>query len=587
MILDGAEILAIATDRERAFAGDHARMTNMAKIWSGKHRQLFPREFPPDDVDKNALLIRRTWQMFARACGKVPDVQVAALSLSDADKRRAEKQENICFAYNQSWEMRRRMAEIARYFVGFGAFACGVFPDVRRVTPKLLVEDPRNVLPGASWEATTLPTTQGYATVAEWGTVVADPGAMLADCIVRKVLTTAQLLDCFGPRESIMRRAHSGKASANYTDVHVVLMWYDTEHVVSLFEDNGELIDAAPHNTGWCPWIYGTLFSPGGEPATSDLEQQVGLEIAFMRVLNQKLALNDAVAYPWLFTRGNTQADPRNRIIEGLTPDSQAQFITPPATFQVDRDLALIRDLMRSLNFETEASQGDVTGGPITARGIVELGRVTTETIQSFFDDFGHYLPKLYTTALAVDVNMFGDVTKSVSGQGRGEPFFTDYTPAKDIGANFGRVTVEFGPGLGGYEGHLQMLQDLGADAISVETVMEHNPHIRSISKEKRRIEMGKLERFAMEQALTGQSAVPVDWIAQAVEAIGKGQRFLEFALENPPTQSTATPAGTPPIPPELAAQMQAMAGGAPPEEAMAEEAMVFAPPLEALMGGG
>lgn len=588
MRLSGPDIAAIADDRLRAMTADRERWTTMSKIYSGKHRELFPREFPKGDVDKIAGFIKRSWRMFARMVAKVPDIQVAPLTLRDEDVARAEKQEMICFAYNSEWRMRRKMQALAHYFVGFGAVGVGVFPDALRRTPKLLVEDPRNVLPGPSWEASTIGEVDLFG---QTQSLSATPGEVLIDCIVRKAMTGDQLVAAFGLDNPSVRDAVGSATDAKSLSAnHVVLMYYDESHVTSVLRSNGGVLAQSRHDVGWCPWQMATIFSPGGEAAVSDLEQQIGLEVAFVRLLNQKLALNDAVAYPWLFTRGVTKIDPASRHIKAGSPDAQAQFMTPPAAFQVDRDMSMLRDLLRVLNFESEASQGSVEGGPITARGLVELGRATVDVVQEMFDDLAHYLSGVYTTALRMDAKLFGGQSKSMSGQGRGEPFFDSYDPATDIGDSFGRVTNEFGPGLGGFEGHLQMLQDLGADAISVESVMEKNPHIRSISKEKRRIELSKLNSFFFEQVLTGQSAVSPDWIAQAYDAVGGGQSFMEFAVANPPTQSTATAGGTAPVPPELAAQMQA-AGGLPSgeEEMVPEEGgeRMFAPPLQSLMGGG
>jgi len=64
---------------------------------------------------------------------------------------------------------------------------------------------------------------------------------------------------------------------------------------------------------------------------------------------------------------------------------------------------------------------------------------------------------------------------------------------------------------------------------------------------------------------LTGQTAVPPDWISRAYLAVGERKDFHEWALANPPQQATATPNNVGPVPPEVAAAQAAQGGGGPP----------------------
>src|SRR5260370_39456596 len=104
-------------------------------------------------------------------------------------------------------------------------------------------------------------------------------------------------------------------------------------------------------------------------------------------------------------------------------------------------------------------------------------------------------------------------------------------------------------------------LHDLGADTMSKLTVMEKNRSIGSVRAERARMWQQKLDAL-VEMSLTGQTAVPPDWISRAYLAVGEGKDFHEWALANPPQQATATPNNVGPVPPGVAAAQAAQGGG-------------------------
>lgn len=586
MNLSGSDIVDLAELRMRAHELQHFRWYKMRKILAGEHRDLFPMEFRAGEVEKIAGFIRRSWRMFSRHVGKLPDIQVSSLSQKDKDKDRAERQENICFAYNDVWGQRFKMRILAQYLVGFGSVGSLVVPDPVSGYPMHLVEDPAHVLPGPGYASP-----DAHRGVGSWQApndtlnLNQQAGGSLDDVIVRKTLTGRQLRRWY-PNSATLQALIPDTQAGWYSN-HECLQFLDDTWWVTVLRSTGEVLSRAAHDTGWCPGQFITASDITSPMGSSDLEQQIGLEIAFMRILDQKLALNDSVVWPWMFTTGYVEVDPDERRIRAGAPDATAQFLTPPAQFQVNQDLLVLRDLLRVFNYETEATQGEVTGGPITGRGIVELNSLVVNTVQSFFDDLSGYMSRTYATAMVMDRNMFAGTVKSVQGQGRGEPFFLDYDPGKDIGDGFGRVTVEFGPGLGGFEGSLQMLQHLGADAISTETVMQKNPHIRSVTAERRRIVVEKAQKMLLEQSLTGELAVPPEWLAAFIDAVQGGAIPEQWIIANPPNQAAATPETVAPVPPEVAAQLAAQGAPVPGAPPIPEQggSTIVPPPLQELIG--
>lgn len=565
MRLSASDVMDLASYR-REFQHDRRRWDDLDAIYNGRHKDLFPKEFRKGEVQKIAGFIRRSWLLFARHVGKVPDLYVMPMTLEARETDRAEAIEKVCYSYNEAWAMPRKARVIAHYLTGFGAGAVGVVPNHGKKQPQLLVEDPRNVYPGASWDGTSGTGSSGSSTTGNTGASfygapyqpITDQGGTLRDCLIRKTITGQQLREWFPENQQV---ANLIPTSREMLQPFTVWQHFDDEHWQTIL-DGGITLESSTHGIGWCPWHFFSSYAPNGGGGGSAFEQQIGLEIAFMRLLDQKLALNDAITWPWLFTSGHVDVDEDRRHIRAGEPGVKVEMLHPPATHQADRDMGMLRDLLRMMNFESEATQGEVSGGPVTGRGLVELSRATVDTVQSFFGDLAFFLPHIYASALAMDLSLWPTTEKQMRGRARGETFFESYTPEKVIAPGFGLITAEYGPGLGGFEGHLQMLQSLGANVISEQTVMEKNPYILSVGTERRRIILQKLEGLMLEGALKGEMAVPVDWLAELAEQVATGKDWKRWIVDNPAPQATATPENMGPLPPEIAA---ALGAGGPP----------------------
>lgn len=563
MSLTPHEIESLTQWRQMQFADLRAQWDILAAIWRGAHKDLFPKEYPAEEVPKVAGFIRRSAKMFGRLVGQVPDAYVSPLAETAkalADQDRIEK---IIAGYNEIWAMELKMGNLANYEVLMGAAAVGVIPDPRCGYPVMLVEDPRSALPGAGWTSTGI-TTFGWPAYDLSNMRPANDagGGQLEDIIVRKSMTARQV-KAFDPNSAALAKILGDSPEQLHRNM-TVLMYYDDKDAYTVLGAAGILLNQSPHGAPWCPWWFPTNFCFDSGAGDSDYYQQIGLEVAYSTLLSQKLALNDAVVFPWLAKKGIWEIDAETRSMQATSPDAGVQTLSPPPTFQVDRDMALLQNDLRTLNMETEATQGQLPGGPITGQGIQQLNQApVVETVQDYFKKNGWLLPRVYATALIQDREVFPDQPKEISAWARGETFFTSYTPVKDIGTKLGRITVDFGPGLGGYQGHIAQLQDLGADTMSKLTVMEKNRSIRSVRAERARMWQQKIDALA-EMSLTGQTAVPPDWLSRLYLAVGEGKDFHEWIIANPPQQATATPGNVGPVPPEVAAAQAAQGGGPP-----------------------
>lgn len=563
MTLTALEINELAQFRTQQFASDRRKWDILSAIWYGRHADLYPDEFPTKGVQQQAGLVRRSWKMFARHIGKPATIYVSPLKETAGAKNDADRLEKIAVNYNRVWAMQRKAKAKAIFSVGFGAVGIGLVADPRIGYPQLLVEDPRNCLPGAGWDSTSVPGIGFLGYDQNLFIPNGDSGGSnLEDMIVRKSMTGGQIKKVFGSSDALNKAIPDTNIGLHRP--YSVLMYYDQKDCVTTLGGTDIVLSEAPHGAPWCPWWFLTNFGPESTAGDSDFFGQIGLEVAFLTILNQKMALNDAVSYPWMALTGSWDVKPDQRLLQAASPDAKVQVISPPPTFEVDKDLAMLRDLLRTLNMETEATQGRIPGGPITGQGVDAVNQGTVvEVVQSYFDDYKWLMPNVYATALIMDREVFPNTTKDISGRYGGEPFFDSYVPAKDIGPRFGSIACDYGPGLGGYQGHIQMLQDVGADVYDKTSVMEHNPFVRSVRTVRTRLFIEKLEALEL-QAMLGQAAVPMEWIAACRKAVGDGDDPYEWILTHPASQSSATPGNVGPVPPEVAAAAAAQGGGPP-----------------------
>jgi hypothetical protein len=536
----------------------------LSAIYAGRHSDLFPDEFPAGDVAKIAGFIRHAVNVKKGYVAAVPNVYVTPLKETAAGHAVQDTLEKIIAAYHSAWVMKARMNPFALFEVLFGAVALGCVPDPRSKMPQMLVEDPRNALPGAGWTGTTT-TGQGFLgfNVNSWEAQTDMGAGGCEDMIIRKSMTGRQIMDTWGAGDPALALI-VGKSTLALRENWNILQWYDARRWQTVLGGHNVMLGDCEHGAPWCPWWFPTNFSPDTAAGDSDFYQQIGLEVGYLRILAQKLALNDAVIWPWVWQKGIWDVNPATRFMQASSPDAAVGTLSPPPEMQVDRDLAMLMTNLRILNGETQATQGTMPGGPITGQGITALNQTpVAQDVQEYFARNGPVLGRLYGTALIQDRTCFPLERKTLGAWARGETFMVEYTPGKDIPTAIGAITPNFGPGLGGYQGHIQLLQDLGADAVSKRSVMEQNPSIRSVRSELSRLQQEKIEgmQFA---AMTGQVAVPMDWLAAAHKAVGEGTDLNEWIFANPPGQAGATPANTPPVPPGVAAAQAASAQAAP-----------------------
>lgn len=521
------------------------RFDTLISAFHGNYQLLWPGEFRRGEVPKVANWIRLGWKRYAAMVGKVPASHVRPSKVSRVSQSKADKIERVLAHYDESSNANTVMKQYAWYLVGLGAGAMGVMPDATLAGPRYVYKDPRSVYP-APGVGSVSTVNSGYAQLMKPTMDVASMPWVIFD----EVVTVSALLDTYPGLVS--RIANLVEVSDYFLPVEVITLldknWWSV--VV-----NGKMLLQVEHSLGFVPFKYTTMAVPDQLGGESMFEQNIGLVLAYMRLLNQKLTYNENVVWPWLMVRGVHNMDAATRVIQIMDSDGDAQFLSPPGEIQAERDLEVLDRLIRILNQDTESLRGEAPGSTVTGLGLGELNRTVTSAVQDFWDHMKPDVEFLRSAALILDEELYGGRTKPMMGRAKGETFEEEYKPREVINGHH-TVSVDFGIGVGGFEGFVELMQFAAQGYIDEQEVMENAPWIKSVSATKRRVFLDRIEKVIFEMTAGGAPTPMINHMSQWHAAVDKGQDPWKWITKNPMPEPEPEPAlgpgpegGAPPVP--------------------------------------
>ena len=543
------------------WAPAHTRYDELLTAYHGDYQKLWPEEFRRGEVPKIANWIKLGWDRYATMAGKVPTNHVKTANMRRRSQTAADKVEKVLAHYDHSSGMASLMKWYAWYLVGFGSSVMGVMPDGVLKGPRYFIKDPRAVLPtpGAGSVATTS-SAYGMLSKPIMSTM------SLQEVIFNETVTTSYLYDTFRDDPEKIRSMVDGE---NLSTPQQMITYMDKDHIRILVNDR--VIHDAEHGLGFVPVRYTSMFVPDQLGGQSQFEQNIGLVLAYMRILNQKLTYNQNVVWPWLVIRGLNNMDPQRRVIELMDRDGAAEFLAPPGEIQIERDLDTLDRLIRVMNHDTEAMQGEAPGSIVTGRSIIELNRDVRTMVANYWEVMKPDLEFLKAAALMIDENLYGGVEKTMYGRSKGELFEDTYTPREAINGNYA-VEVDFGIGVGGFDGFVELMQFAAQGYADEQTVMEHAPWIRSVSETRRKVLMDRLEKLLLD-AVANQLPPPIiNHLSMWHKEVEKGKDPWKWIAANPfPMPLPEELGGAPGMPAPPGAPGGEQPPGAPPGMAQAQ----------------
>ncbi len=539
---DAEYILDLRVKSRSYWAEAVNRYDMLADVYHGNFQKLWPGEFRRGESPKVANWIRLGWKRYAQMVGKVPSSHVRPSRVSRVSQSRADKIEKVLGHYDESSVMPTIMKQYAWYLVGFGSGVIGVMPDAVLKGPKYFYKDPRTCFP-APGAGSVSSTSSHYSFLTKPTMSVASMPWVIFD----EVEPVATLLDTYPDMAD--RIKFLADDDDPFTPVQVITLMDKDWWTVMV---NSDILLQVEHNMGFVPVRYTSMDVPDQLGGESMFEQNIGLVLAYMRMLNQKLTYNENIVWPWLVTKGVYDMDTQTRVIEIMDRDGSAEFLAPPGEIQVERDLDVLDRLIRILNQDTEALRGEAPGSTVTGLGLGELNRTVTAAVQDFWDHMQPDIEFLRSSALIMDEEVYGGVKKNFSGRVKGETFEGSYIPRKTIKGHH-TVSVDFGIGVGGFEGFVELMQFAAQGFIDEQEVMENSPWIKSVSATKKRVFLDRIEKVIFEMTAGGAPIPIINHMTQWHAAVDGGKDPWKWIADNPmPLPEPELPPGAPPGPPGL-----------------------------------
>lgn len=520
------------------------RYETLLTAYHGNYQTLWPGEFRRGEAPKVANWIRLGWKRYASMVGKVPSSHVRPSRIKRVSQSKADKIEKVLAHYSESSGEMAVMKQYAFNLVGLGSGVIGVVPDAALQGPRYVYKDPRSVFP-APGAGSVSNTPSGWSFLTKPTMSVASMPWVVFD----EILTISTVYDTFPNQWDNLNRILD--ETDPFQPVSVVT-YMDKNYWQVVVQD--KLLTTVEHGMGFVPFKYTSMDVPDQLGGESMFEQNIGLVLAYSRLLNQKLTYNENIVWPWLTIKGVSQMDPATRTIKIMDRDGDASFLNPPGEIQVERDLEVLDRLIRILNQDTESLRGEAPGSTVTGLGLGELNRTVTAAVQDFWDRMKPDVEFIRSAALIMDEELYGNKKKPMTGRAKGETFEDEYIPRKVIDGHH-TVSVDFGIGVGGFEGFVELMQFAAQGYIDEQEVMEQAPWIKSVSETKKKVLLDRLEKVVFEMTAGGGSIAQINHLLSWHGAIqGSNKDPWKWLEKNPmpapelgPGLEGAMPPGTGP----------------------------------------
>jgi hypothetical protein len=540
-----ADILEKRHEYQDYWREPHDRFDDLVEAYHGNFQKLWPGEFRRGEAPKIANWVKLGWDRYSTMVGKLPTNHVRPHGKRRRNQRDADRVEQVLSYYDESSNLQVLIKWYAFYLVGLGAGCIGVLPDGGLNGPRYFVKDPRTVLPAPGAGSMS-------ATSAQYGvsTSAIMSALSLSDVIFNEMVTASFLLDHFRDLADSVKPMLNGHQLSSPQEM---ITYLDRDMWQVLV--NGKRLLSVEHELDFVPVRFTTMFAPDQLGGQSAFEQNIGLVLAYTRLLNQKLTYNGNIVWPWLVKRGVGDVNANTRIIELLDANADAKFLSPPAQLQSERDLETLDRLIRVMNHDTESMQGEAPGSIVTGRSVIELNRDVRTQVTNYWEVMKPDIEFIKSAALIIDEKHYGGVEKSIYGRVKGEPFEATYVPRETIGGNHA-VEVDFGIGVGGFDGFVELMQFAAQGFADEQTVMEYAPWVRSVSETRRKVLLDRMEKLLMEMVAGSADINLVNHISTWHDAVDSGQDPWRWIQRNPFPQ-----------PQPMAVPGMEAAGGMPPGE--------------------
>lgn len=450
------------------------QLDEMARLYEGELPSRYRRFFPKNTPEHLVQVIPLAWDDLATQAGRLPDLRGEPRNQSRKELKAVGLLEKIGFSYLREAKPTGKlfMKQLA-WWLQLGRAVALVTPDFEKQMPRFELRDPRTCYPGVKESVNN--------TIVE-----------LSDLIFKYELKREEAV-----KRGLASPEAKGRPSnfgATEKDKVTIIEYIDDKQWVLVAEDG--MGKSSEHGLGHVPgWVFQT-FTPNGKAGHDRFRDQVTLMVAISRLVTAKIAFADRLVHPILWARGhegNVEVGPYT--INKLGPQGELGQINPPTMLQVDQDIAMLDAFSRKLNRNPEVRQGEIAarGQYTSAKTLEQLSEAIDTVVGSDWDVIGPGMEKLFRVAFSMDVKLWPKVEKTISGNLKGKKFLDTYTPAEDIGDRRD-LRVDYGFGVGGYQGFLMHLQAKDAGTMSRRRAMEAMPGVTDVDEEMNLIDIEAMD---------------------------------------------------------------------------------------------
>lgn len=521
----------------------------MTRLYNGELPAEYEKYFPTNAPRHFVNLIKNASDSLTTDVGRLPDLRADALDETVREEKAAGLLERIGHSYLNNAEPTgaQFMWQLAWWLVNGGRSVAFVRRDSKKEMPVFTLRDPRTAMPN-------------MRTVGSVPVEIYD--IMFEREIPHKVAVELGLAD---ERKMMDPGPISGTSPQM---VKIFELVDDKAHTI--VSDQGMVV-REEHGLGMVPaWVFQN-FNPEATSGMSLFKDQVSLMVAVSMLTSLKLAAADKAVNPIYWAKGHSgtiKIGPS--VLNKLSAQGEMGVIAPPQVPQVDRDIDQLVQFSNVLNRNPEVRQG--TAGQkstyTSAKTLEQLSEAIDTTIGQYWDIMKPGMEHLFAVAFKMDEVNWPKKEKRITTNIRGKKMRDVYIPGEDIDGRYD-INVDYGFGLGGYQGFLQNLQANQAKVRSRKAAMEAMPGVSDVDMEMRQIQIEDLDdaQMANIQSMAANGQMDMVFMAKLRKMVAKGTPVYEAVVklqEEAEAQAQASVESGATAPVTNPAQMQE----APPQEA-------------------
>ena len=536
-----------STERDR-------RQLDVLAVRKGQISQVYP-EFFPEGVDANVVanFIDIVARDLSEVMAPLPAVNCSAANqVSDRARVFADKRTRIATNYFSNSDLQVQMYQGADQYITFGFVPFIVELDEEAGLPRIRIESPIGAYPEFDRYGRCIAFAKKYTLT-------------LAELVAQYPEFEIQLL---GP----------DRYEQNLDARIDIVRYYDKEQsTIFIPSRNNLILSQAKNPLGKMQVIVAKRPSLDGE-MRGQFDDVLGIQLLRNRfALLAMEAAEKSVQAP-IVVPGDVQELQLggDAIIRTNSPAGvrRVDLNIPPGAFTEQQ--VLLNELRTGTRYP-ESRTGNIDASIVTGQGVQALMGGFDTQVKSAQAIFASALKDVISVCFEMDETLF-NFTKTIRGVDAGSPYSLEYTPSKDIKADY-TADVRYGmlAGLNPAQGLIFMLQALGGKLISKDMAMRELPFGINVTQEQEKIEVEEMRNALVGSLQAYTQAIPqlaaaggdasdiVKKIAQVIKARQKGISIEDaiediFAPELPP-------AGAPQVEQTSPAPEVAPVGGLPPQQ--------------------